>query len=309
MEINYSIIIPHKNSPKLLAYCLTTIPVRDDVQVIVVDDNSDPQKVDIVHFPQWKGKHYEYYLTKDGKGAGYARNVGLEHAKGKWLLFADADDFFLPVINEVLDENVNSDADIIYFRPQAVMSEDRRTPSPRADLYTKWINDYHKNQSELALRLSWAPVWSRIIRHELVIGNHIRFDEIQYSNDLCFSMRIGCVANKIEVSDSSLYVITQSNDSLTANNFQKEGAIATRTKACIDAQYIAKQHGYPISEGYMMRCFRNLFMQDKTAFFEYFRYALGLGYSRVRLSRRIFPGRTPKAIIKQCYTAIVSFVS
>ena len=306
MEINYTIIIPHKNSPELLAYCLETIPVRDDVQVIVVDDNSDACKVNFEKFPRWGGAHYEYYLTKEGKGAGYARNVGLEHAKGKWLLFADADDFFLPEISEVLDECVNSDADIIYFRPQAVMLKDRRTPSSRADLYTQWIDDYYKNQSESALRLSWAPVWSRIIRHALVVDNLIRFDEIQYSNDLCFSMRIGCVAGKIEVKDGSFYVVTRSDDSLTSNNNQKEGAIATRTKACIDAQYIAKQHGYPISEGYMKRCLRNLFLLDKIAFFKYFRYALGLGYSRIRLSRRIFPGRNPKTIIKQCYIAVVS---
>ncbi len=44
-EISYSIIIPHKNSAKLLQYCLDSIPIRDDVQVIVVDDNSEPEKV------------------------------------------------------------------------------------------------------------------------------------------------------------------------------------------------------------------------------------------------------------------------
>ena len=94
MMINYSIIIPHKNTPNYLLRCLDSIPLRDDVQVIVVDDNSNPEKVDFDHFPQWKGKHYEYYLTKEGRGAGFARNIGLEHAVGKWLLFADADDFF-----------------------------------------------------------------------------------------------------------------------------------------------------------------------------------------------------------------------
>ena len=39
--VNYSIIIPHKNSADLLQYCLNSIPLRDDIQVIVVDDNSD----------------------------------------------------------------------------------------------------------------------------------------------------------------------------------------------------------------------------------------------------------------------------
>ena len=139
---NYSIIIPHKDSAELLAYCLSSIPVREDVQVIVVDDNSDPQKVDFEHFPKWEGKHYEYYLTKEGKGAGYARNVGLNHAVGKWILFVDADDYLLPTINSIFDECITSEADIIYFRPKAVMLEDRKSHSGRADWYNNLIDEY-----------------------------------------------------------------------------------------------------------------------------------------------------------------------
>ena len=44
MQINYSFIIPHKNCPDLLQRCVDSIPERDDVQVIVVDDNSDEGK-------------------------------------------------------------------------------------------------------------------------------------------------------------------------------------------------------------------------------------------------------------------------
>ena len=39
--INYSIIIPHKNSPELLERCLNSIPERKDIEIIVVDDCSN----------------------------------------------------------------------------------------------------------------------------------------------------------------------------------------------------------------------------------------------------------------------------
>lgn len=39
-NINYSIIIPHKNSAGLLQRCLDSIPQRDDIQIIIIDDNS-----------------------------------------------------------------------------------------------------------------------------------------------------------------------------------------------------------------------------------------------------------------------------
>jgi glycosyltransferase involved in cell wall biosynthesis len=50
MEINYTIIIPHKNIPHLLQRCLDSIPRRNDLQIIVVDDNSDEDIVDFCGF-------------------------------------------------------------------------------------------------------------------------------------------------------------------------------------------------------------------------------------------------------------------
>lgn len=51
--INYSIIIPHKNIPDLLQRCLNSIPRRTDIQIIVVDDNSDPKKLILNIFQGW----------------------------------------------------------------------------------------------------------------------------------------------------------------------------------------------------------------------------------------------------------------
>ena len=46
-NINYSIIIPHYNVPNLLLRCVRSIPVREDIQVIVVDDCSSYQTVGV----------------------------------------------------------------------------------------------------------------------------------------------------------------------------------------------------------------------------------------------------------------------
>ena len=51
IEINYSFIIPHRNVPHLLQRCIDSIPKRDDIQIIIVDDNSDPKIVNFECFP------------------------------------------------------------------------------------------------------------------------------------------------------------------------------------------------------------------------------------------------------------------
>jgi glycosyltransferase involved in cell wall biosynthesis len=117
---NFSIIIPHKNIPKLLQRCLDSIPQRDDLEVIVVDDNSDPQIVDFENFPGKKRKDTTIIFDKSGKGAGRARNVGIERAQGKWLLFADADDLYKPGFMDVLDEYKDDDIELLFYNVDSV---------------------------------------------------------------------------------------------------------------------------------------------------------------------------------------------
>ena len=216
MTPNYSIIIPHKDIPDLLQRCLDSISVRDDVQVIVVDDNSDPRKVDFKHFPQWEGKRYEYYLTKEGKGAGYARNVGLEHAEGRWLIFADADDFFAEDFNAILNEMVDAEEDLVYFDYINVLSDDIKRQVTNRIWYRFYIADYlNGDKSEKNLRVYFFVLWSRMVKRELIERNHIRLSETRWSNDVLFSARIGRLAQSIRVSDKTGYVVTTRKGSLT----------------------------------------------------------------------------------------------
>ena len=64
--INYSIIIPHKNIPNLLQRCLDSIPIRDDTQVIVVDDDSNSELVDFSNFPGVDQPNVEIVYLKEG---------------------------------------------------------------------------------------------------------------------------------------------------------------------------------------------------------------------------------------------------
>ena len=240
----FSIIIPHKNTPKTLQYCLKSIPVRDDVQVIVVDDNSNSNIVDFNSFPQWGGKYYECYFTKKSGGAGYARNIGLKHAKGEWVLFADADDYFTDKVNAIFDLVLQNTSDLVFTRPQSVMLFDRKTPSKRADHYNSLIDDYiyYGNDNDIRAEF-WVP-WSKFIKLSLIKQYDVRFDEIPYSNDLFFSTKLGCVANSISVINDYLYCVTESNNSLTSNFGEKEGEAISRVYGMFHAKVVLAKYGY-----------------------------------------------------------------
>ena len=297
--VNYSIIIPHKDTPDLLQRCLDSIPVRDDVQVIVVDDNSDADKVDFEHFPKWDGGHYEFYLTKEGKGAGYARNVALGHAEGRWVLLVDADDFLLPAVGEIFDEEKDSDADIVFFRPKAVLLKDGVTYSKRADFYNDIIDKYCQTGDESELRCRWLSPWSKFYKLKLIRDNGICFDEIRFSNDNLFSVTSGVCAGKISVRDQSYLCITESGCSLTSNFMKKPGELQIRTDAFFRAQMVLHAHAYPVDEELTLKYLRLLFSEDREAFVLNFNRMLKMGYKKSWLIHEVFNGNSRKARIKR----------
>jgi len=217
MSYNYSIIIPHKNSPDLLARCLKSIPERDDVQVIIVDDNSSLDKVDFTNFPGLKRKNTICIFDKSGKGAGHARNVGLEKAEAKWLVFSDCDDFFTNDFSSILDDNVNSVYELTYYDIESVYS-DTLEPCNRSDNYKEKLYKAIDNVDMDLLRYKMTTPWGKIILHSFVKENGFRFDETPVSNDAWFSFLVGHNAKNVNAIKKSLYVVTENRTSLMHQN-------------------------------------------------------------------------------------------
>ena len=225
---SFSIIIPHYNIPDLLIRCLKSIPVSEDIQVIVVDDNSSDADTYLERYPELSRPYLEFIRTTKGGGAGYARNVGLDHAKGKWLLFADADDFYVEKMYEIIMSYVDSKADVIYFKKKSVLSENVTVPANRSDYINYLIDRYYETYDEKLVRANFVVPWSKMINKDFVENLRIRFDETKYSNDLYFMTFVGCRAKNIVVSCEVLYIVTLRQGSLTNSFCQKEGELEKR---------------------------------------------------------------------------------
>jgi len=247
-EINYSVIIPHKNTPILLQRCLHSIPRREDIQIIIIDDNSEPEKVDFEQFPGLNDPSVEVIFTKEGKGAGYARNVGLAKAVGKWLLFADADDFFNYCINDIFDEYMNSSADIVYFKHNSVDSNTYITTyrgTGNNDRVNKWL--YSIVKDDLLLRYRHLVVWSKLYRKEMIDKNNILFDEISISNDTTFAYLSGFYAISISADPRALYCSTIRQGSIRQKKRNVENRFDQFYVSC-KRYWFFKKHNIPIHE-------------------------------------------------------------
>jgi glycosyltransferase involved in cell wall biosynthesis len=213
--INYSIIIPHKNIPELLQRCLNSIPRREDIQIIIVDDNSNPDKVDFEHFPGSGDTFVEIVFSKEGKGAGYARNIGITKATGKWLLFADADDYFTDGFLKCLDKYIDSNYDLVYFVMNGVNIKKRKENSSSRK-YKKLMRKVIKEKKyDLYKYTVYCPV-SKIIKRSLIIENGILFDNTMVIEDVMFSIKTAYYAENIYFDEHNIYVYEIRSGSLTS---------------------------------------------------------------------------------------------
>ncbi len=156
-------------------------------------------------------------------GAGYARNIGVKRASGKWLIFADADDFFIKYFNDILNRYKESSADIIFFKACSLDSE-YYSPGNHADHLNHWIDMYliDKIQAERELRFSFGEPWCKFIQRELIIKNQILFDEIPVHNDTRFSYLTGYFAQNILIDLHAIYCVTVRNDSVSVSQSEEK---------------------------------------------------------------------------------------
>lgn len=214
-----SIIIPHFNSTDLLEKLLLSIPDYKDIEVIVIDDNStkDIDKLNALKESN-SFRHVKFMLNNSGiQSAGACRNLGITEAKGKWIMFADSDDYFLEGFYKEIEKYFDSNFDVIFFNPTSIYI-DTEEISNRHLRYRNLVINYLNESScknETKLRYEYTVPWSKLIRKTLIDKNDIEFDEVMAWNDIMFSTKLGYYMNDFFVTSEVIYCVTRSTGSLT----------------------------------------------------------------------------------------------
>ena len=172
--IKLSIIIPTYNRNENLLRLLQILKkqITKEVEVIVVDDHSDNE----LEFPKW----FKYIrLNENSGGASIPRNVGLDNAKGEYIVFIDSDDTVKPNYIETILDKTKEDWDYCYISWECSTHKIIIKDNP-----PKWN----------------CCVWNCIYKREL-IGNTRFNPELVIAEDYDFNKRVrkGKKANITEI--------------------------------------------------------------------------------------------------------------
>ena len=291
---NYTVVIPHYNIPDLLSRCLLSIPQRNDIQVLVVDDNSPGADEYSERLPELGRRNVRLIRAPKRGGAGYARNMGLQDAFGTWVMFADADDFFLPGAWDTFDKYLDSPADIVFYKFRAVMSDDPSVPSQRLNHFNRLLDDTKAADRSAELCADFQIPSCKMIRRAL-LGRHpeIRFEEIPFSNDVMFAARLSQVISAVEICHEAVYALTERPGSLSYGIGWKPGEAECRTMAEFRVHKLlgrGKRNWSRVTVQY----FWEMLKMDPEAFDRCFLAAPQYGFPRWRaISRVIWNSRNP----------------
>jgi glycosyltransferase involved in cell wall biosynthesis len=121
--MKFSVIIPTFNAAGYLPSCLESVAHQDlpcaEFETLVVDDGSTDETTEIASTFSNKLVKVRVFRSSENHGPGIARNIGLDHARGDFILFLDSDDTLTPdclsSIQQVIDQGVNAELDAVGF--------------------------------------------------------------------------------------------------------------------------------------------------------------------------------------------------
>ena len=115
-----SVIIPVYNGEKTLKRCIESVLKQkdEDIEIIMINDGSTDASDKIVQEYKEKNPKIISYYQKKNTGVADTRNYGIKKAKGKYILFLDADDYLDIHLYGLVKQYMEKDIDLIKFKLQ-----------------------------------------------------------------------------------------------------------------------------------------------------------------------------------------------
>lgn len=109
-----SIIIPVYNQKELVIKAIDSIPQRNDIEIIIIDDGSDDGTWDVL---LEKIKERDFILLKNeiNQGVAYTVNKGIDNANGQYIVMLGSDDYLYTKEFEKCIEKLDGIYDMVYF--------------------------------------------------------------------------------------------------------------------------------------------------------------------------------------------------
>ncbi len=176
-----------------------------DIELICVNDGSTDKSVEILK--DLKKEHdCIRIINQENQGSGKARNNGLDNAKGEYIAFLDADDFFLDedALEKMYEIGKKNNADMIGANMERVSP----TGTKEGNFNYKEGNYAYFDKEDVIDPEDYGIPWAfykNIFKRDLIEEHNIRFPDYLRGQDPVFLSEILVNIDKIYTIDRDLY--------------------------------------------------------------------------------------------------------
>lgn len=210
-----SVIIPVYNTSAYIARCCHALfsQTLNDLQFIFVDDGSTDGSIDIARsvlarYPERAGQTL-FLSHPSNQGVSAARQLGLEHATGQYVIHCDSDDWVEKEAYQLLyDKAIATDADVITCGYRV------DHPGVKEHLISHAISP--KDDRMFSICPQTGSLCLKLVRHRLIQDHGLHFPPgINWGEDLCLSLQALLLAQSVQAVDLPLYHYEQHITSIT----------------------------------------------------------------------------------------------
>ncbi|UXV31478.1 glycosyltransferase family 2 protein [Mammaliicoccus sciuri] len=211
MEV--SVIIPIYNAEKTIEQTIKSIKSHYEHEIICINDGSKDNSADVIS----KINNPNIVLVnRENKGAAATRNEGISIAKGKYIMFCDADDKLgEDIIDKMVDAIKRNDTDIVVGKVSHLIGDQIRPIQTYNDL--KAVDRTTLNLTPEVTQ-SIGP-YGKLYKHEVL--ENIRFDEdITFCEEHTFNLKAWSKSHITILDDSAYLYNIGVEDSIVATSYK-----------------------------------------------------------------------------------------
>lgn len=175
-----SVIIPLYNVEAYIAKCLDSVLSQSDetVEIICVNDSSPDKSRNIVI--EYQKMHVNIKLIdRENGGLSAARNTGIKHATGKYIVFLDSDDYLTEnVIGAMFEQMETQYLDVLVGNIQWVYDDGRILKEKQITHVINTIQSGEVCFNVLIETNYYVPMaYNTMCKREFIVNNNLYFKE------------------------------------------------------------------------------------------------------------------------------------
>jgi len=206
-DVALSIIVPVYNAAPYLPVLLASLLAQThrDFEIIVVDDGSTDDSVSIIESFVSSDRRVRLLRQKNA-GVSSARNRGLDVARGRWIGFADADDWIAPETYEIwLAQARQLDLDLLCGSSFRFEGATPKAPAWDGVSAARVVDGKRWMQEAVAARNWLHFVYLQLIRHDFLQRQSLRFVEGIVHEDVLWTAALMLGAPRVGQCPQPLY--------------------------------------------------------------------------------------------------------